>query len=93
MDILIPNEDPRNVSFFVWDLGQDIVASSAVLGSQTWQCELSFTLNVPVQLVGSKTSSISQPGAAAGYFSVEKFEGNSTSLQFSATCLSPESGR
>ena len=91
--ILVPNEDPRNVSIFVWDLGQDIAATADVLGEQTWECELSFSLNVPVQLLGSKTTLISQPGASAGFFSVEKFDGSSTNLQFTVTCLSPESGR
>ena len=81
------------MSISVWDLGQDIVASAEVLGQQTWECELGFSLNVPVQLVGSKTAVISQPGSSQGYFSLERFDGNSTNLQFAVTCLSPESGR
>ena len=93
LDILIPNEDARNISFSVWDLGQDVAASADVLGLQTWQCELSFSLNVPVQIIGSNTAVISQPGTSQGYFTLERFEGNSINLEFTATCLSPESGR
>ena len=93
LDILITNEDARNISFSVWDLGQDVAASADVLGLQTWQCELSFSLNVPVQIIGSNTAVISQPGTSQGYFTLERFEGNSINLEFTATCLSPESGR
>ena len=64
LDILIPNEDARNISFSVWDLGQDIAASQDVLGLQTWQCELSFSLNVPVQMLGSTTAVISAEGTS-----------------------------
>ena len=77
----------------MWDLGQDVAASAEVLGVQTWQCDLSFSLNVPVQMIGSNTAIISVPGASEGHFRLERFEGNSTNLEFTATCLSPESGR
>ena len=89
----MPNEDPLNVAFNVWDLGQDIAASSDVLGSQTWECDLGFTINVPVTIIGETSSTISTAGSNLGSFAITKFEGTGTSLQLQAECTSPETGR
>ena len=91
MDDLIPNSDLLNVTFSVWDMGQDIAASAEVLGNQTWECSLAFTINVPVAIVG-ETSTVVPAGASNGTFEV-KFEGSGLNLQFTTTCTSPESGR
>ena len=91
MDDLIPNSDLLNVTFSVWDMGQDIAASTDVLGNQTWECSLAFTINVPVAIVG-ETSTVVPAGASNGTFEV-KFEGSGLNLQFTTTCTSPESGR
>jgi len=92
LDSLIPNSDLLNVTFSIWDLGQDVVASPEVLGAQTWECSLRFTINVPVAFVGSTSAAIAEAGAATGVFSV-KFEGSGLNLQFETTCESPETGR
>merc|ERR1711963_431112 len=91
LDDLIPNSDLLNVTFSVWDMGQDIAASAEVLGNQTWECSLAFTINVPVAIVG-ETSTVVLAGASNGTFEV-KFEGSGLNLQFTTTCTSPESGR
>ena len=91
MDDLIPNSDLLNVTFSVWDMGQDVAASAEVLGNQTWECSLAFTINVPVAIVG-ETSTVVPAGASNGTFEV-KFEGSGLNLQFTTTCTSPESGR
>jgi len=91
LDDLIPNSDLLNVTFSVWDMGQDIAASTEVLGNQTWECSLAFTINVPVAIVG-ETSTVVPAGASNGTFEV-KFEGSGLNLQFTTTCTSPESGR
>ena len=81
------------MTFSVWDLGQDIAATSDILKNQTWECELSFTINVPVAIVGETTHIISSPGSGAGVFAITKFEGTGTNIQFMATCTSPDTGR
>merc|ERR1712203_1037664 len=91
LDDLIPNSDLLNVTFSVWDMGQDIAASTDVLGNQTWECSLAFTINVPVAIVG-EASTVVPAGASNGTFEV-KFEGSGLNLQFTTTCTSPESGR
>merc|ERR1711963_510423 len=91
LDDLIPNSDLLNVTFSVWDMGQDMAASTDVLGNQTWECSLAFTINVPLAIVG-ETSTVVPAGASNGTFEV-KFEGSGLNLQFTTTCTSPESGR
>ena len=93
LNVLVPNGDPLNLTFSVWDLGQDIAATSDVLKNQTWECELTFTINVPVAIVGETAHIISSPGSGDGVFAITKFEGSGTSIQFMATCTSPDSGR
>ena len=93
LNVLVPNGDPLNLTFSVWDLGQDIAATSDVLKNQTWECELSFTINVPVAIVGETTNIISTPGSGAGVFAITKFEGTGTNIQFEAKCTSPDTGR
>merc|ERR1712037_362640 len=39
------NSDLLNVTFSIWDMGQDVAASPEVLGIQTWECSLAFTSN------------------------------------------------
>ena len=91
MDSLIPNSDLLNVTFSIWDMGQDVAASAEVLGIQTWECSLAFTINVPVAIVG-QTSAVIAAGTSNGMYEV-KFEGSGLNLQFTTTCTSPESGR
>ena len=91
MESLIPNSDMLNVTFSIWDMGQDIAASTEVLGNQTWECSLAFTINVPVAIVG-QTSAVIAAGTSNGMYEV-KFEGSGLNLQFTTTCTSPESGR
>ena len=91
LDSLIPNSDLLNVTFSIWDMGQDIAASAEVLGIQTWECSLAFTINVPVAIVG-QTSAVIAAGTSNGVYEV-KFEGSGLNLQFTTTCTSPESGR
>merc|ERR1712203_3833 len=91
LDSLIPNSDLLNVTFSIWDMGQDIAASSDVLGNQTWESSLAFTINVPVAIVG-QTSAVIAAGTSNGMYEV-KFEGSGLNLQFTTTCTSPESGR
>ena len=67
---LIPNLDILNATFSIWDLGVDAAASAEVLGAQTWECSLAFSLNVPVGIVGSTVATISTPGANNGIFPV-----------------------
>ena len=93
LNVLVPNGDPLNLTFSVWDLGQDIAATSDVLKNQTWECELTFTINVPVAIVGEPAHIISSPGSGDGVFAITKFEGSGTNIQFMATCTSPDSGR
>ena len=93
LNILVPNKDPLNLAFNVWDVGQDIAATSDVLGEQTWECELSFSVNVPITIIGETDHVISVAGSNSGVFAITKFEGSGTSLQFEAECTSPESGR
>lgn len=93
LNVLVPNGDPLNLTFNVWDLGQDVAATSDVLQNQTWECELGFSINVPVSIIGETAHIITNPGSAAGVFAITKFEGSGTSIQFMATCLSPETGR
>jgi len=93
LNILVPNEDNLNLTFNVWDQGQNIAASSDVLGLQTWECSLDFSINVPVTIVGDTSSTISTPGSSFGYFAISKFEGSGTNIQFEVVCNSPESGR
>ena len=107
LDSLIPNSDLLNVTFSIWDLGQDIAASPEVLGTQTWECSLAFSINVPVAIVGATSATISDgtqtkrpflsdtlisAGANTGVFEV-KFEGSGLNLQFVISCESPETGR
>lgn len=92
LDSLIPNSDLLNVTFSIWDLGQDIAASPEVLGTQTWECSLAFSINVPVAIVGTTSATISEAGANTGVFEV-KFEGSGLNLQFVISCESPETGR
>ena len=68
-----------------------IAASAEVLGNQTWEGSLAFTINVPVAIIG-ETSTVVPAGASNGTFEV-KFEGSGLNLQFTTTCTSPESGR
>merc|ERR1712037_1057597 len=91
LDSLIPNSDLLNVTFSIWDMGQDVAASPEVLGIQTWECSLAFTINVPVAIVG-QTSAVIAAGTSNGMYEV-KFEGSGLNLQFTTTCTSPESGR
>ena len=93
MNILVPNEDSLNLTFNVWDQGQNIAASSDVLGVQTWECNLDFSINVPVTIFGDTSVVISNPGSSFGSFTINKFEGSGTNIQFEAVCTSPESGR
>ena len=93
LNILVPNKDPLNLAFNVWDVGQDIAATSDVLGEQTWECELSFTVNVGIAIIGETDHVISVAGSNSGVFAITEFEGSGTSLQFEAECTSPESGR
>ena len=93
LNVLVPNGDSLNLTFSVWDLGQDAAATSEILKNQTWECELSFTINVPVAIVGETTHIISNPGFGAGVFVITKFEGSGTNIQFMATCNSPDTGR
>ena len=93
LNVLVPNEDPINVTFNVWDLGQDVAASSDVLGEQTWECDLDFSINVPVTIIGGSSSVISAAGESMGVFAVTKFDGTGTNLMFEAYCTSPETGR
>merc|ERR1712032_28948 len=79
------------VTFSIWDMGQDVAASAEVLGIQTWECSLAFTINVPVAIVG-QTSAVIAAGTSNGMYEV-KFEGLGLNLQFTTTCTSPESGR
>ncbi len=80
LNVLVPNGDSLNLTFSVWDLGQDIAATSDVLKNQTWECELSFTINVPVAIVGETSHIISNPGSGAGVFVITKFEGSGTNI-------------
>lgn len=89
----MPNGDALDVTFNVWDEGQDVAAASEVLKNQTWECELAFSINVPVSIMGETDTVISQPGSSSGVFAITKFEGSGTNLQLVATCTSPESGR
>ena len=89
----MPNGDALDVTFNVWDEGQDVAAASEVLKNQTWECELAFSINVPVSIIGQTDTIISQPGSSSGVFAITKFEGSGTNLQLVATCTSPESGR
>lgn len=91
MDSLIPNSDLLNVTFSIWDMGQDVAASPEVLGIQTWECSLAFTINVPVAIDG-QTSAVIAAGTSNGVYEV-KFDGSGLNLQFTTTCTSPESGR
>ena len=93
INLLLPNGDALDVTFNVWDEGQDVAASSEVLKNQTWECELAFSINVPVSIIGQTDTIISQPGSSSGVFAITKFEGSGTNLQLVATCTSPESGR
>ena len=93
LNVLVPNGDPLNLTFSVWDLGQDIAATSDVLKNQTWECELTFTINVPVVIVGETAHIISSPGSGDGVFAITKFDGSGTNIQFMATCTSPDTGR
>ena len=93
INLLLPNGDALDVTFNVWDEGQDVAASSEVLKNQTWECELAFSINVPVSIMGQTDTIISQPGSSSGVFAITKFEGSGTNLQLVATCTSPESGR
>ena len=79
------------MTFSIWDLGQDVAATPEVLGNQTWECSLAFTINVPVAIVG-QTSAVIAAGTSNGMYEV-KFEGSGLNLQFTTTCTSPESGR
>ena len=79
------------MTFSIWDMGQDIAASSDVLGNQTWECSLAFTINVPVAIVGQTSAAIAA-GASNGVYEV-KFDGSGLNLVFTTTCTSPESGR
>ena len=90
---MVPNKDPLNLGFNVWDIGQDIAATADVLGEQTWECELGFSVNVGVTIIGETDHVISTPGSNAGVFAITKFEGSGTSIQFEAECTSPETGR
>ena len=93
INLLLPNGDALDVTFSVWDEGQDVAAASEVLKNQTWECELAFSINVPVSIMGETDTIISQPGSSSGVFAITKFEGSGTNLQLVATCTSPESGR
>ena len=93
INLLLPNGDALDVTFSVWDEGQDVAAASEVLKNQTWECELAFSINVPVSIIGETDTIISQPGSSSGVFAITKFEGSGTNLQLVATCTSPESGR
>ena len=93
INLLLPNGDALDVTFNVWDEGQDVAAASEVLKNQTWECELAFSINVPVSIMGETDTIISQPGSSSGVFAITKFEGSGTNLQLVATCTSPESGR
>ena len=93
INLLLPNGDALDVTFSVWDEGQDVAAASEVLKNQTWECELAFSINVPVSIIGQTDTIISQPGSSSGVFAITKFEGSGTNLQLVATCTSPESGR
>ena len=93
VNLLLPNGDALDVTFSVWDEGQDVAAASEVLKNQTWECELAFSINVPVSIIGQTDTIISQPGSSSGVFAITKFEGSGTNLQLVATCTSPESGR
>ena len=93
INLLLPNGDALDVTFNVWDEGQDVAASSEVLKNQTWECELAFSINVPVSIMGQTDTIISQPGSSSGVFAITKFEGSGTNLQLVATCTSPESER
>ena len=93
INLLLPNGDALDVTFNVWDEGQDVAAASEVLKNQTWECELAFSINVPVSIMGQTDTIISQPGSSSGVFAITKFEGSGTNLQLVATCTSPESGR
>merc|ERR1712227_466608 len=64
-----------------------------VLGAQTWECDLDFSINVPVTIVGETSVVISIPGSSFGSFAINKFEGSGTNIQFEVVCTSPESGR
>ena len=93
INLLLPNGDALDVTFSVWDEGQDVAAASEVLKNQTWECELAFSINVPVSIMGETDTIISQPGSSSGVFAITKFEGSGTNLRLVATCTSPESGR
>ena len=93
INLLLPNGDALDVTFNVWDEGQDVAAASEVLKNQTWECELAFSINVPVTIMGQTDTIISQPGSSSGVFAITKLEGSGTNLQLVATCTSPESGR
>jgi len=92
LDLFIPNADTLNVTFNIWDLGVDVLATSDVLGTQTWTCDLTFSINIPVTIVGSTTSSITQAGGTTGLFSVS-FKGSALNAVLVTTCQSPETGR
>jgi len=92
VNTLVPNADELKLPFHMWDLGQDIEATSTVLKNQTWDCDLKFSINVPVLLKGTTTTTISEVGTSAGFFLV-KFEGSSLNVNLMATCASPETGR
>ena len=87
----MPNADTLNVTFSVWDLGQDLQAEPGVLGNASWECSLGFSRVVPVRLVGSTLSSL-PASAASGLFAV-RFEGQAVNVEFVASCTSPELGR
>merc|ERR1719348_363509 len=93
INILVPNADPLNLTFNVWDLGQEPAATSDVLNTQTWECELDFSVNVGITIEGETDYIISTPGSSSGSFSISKFGGSGTNLQLEAICTSPESGR
>ena len=93
INILVPNADPLNLTFNIWDLGQDTAATSDVLNTQTWECELDFSVNVGITIEGETDYIISTPGSSRGSFSISKFGGSGTNLQLEAICTSPESGR
>merc|ERR1712032_1773389 len=71
------------LEFSISDMGQDIAASAEVLGIQTWECSLAFTINVPVAIVG-QTSAVIAAGTSNGIYEV-KFEGSGLNLQFTTT--------
>jgi len=93
LQLLVPNADPLNLTFNVWDLGQDTAASPEVLNTQTWECELDFSVNVGITIEGETDHVISTPGSSSGSFAISKFGGSGTNLQLEAICTSPETGR